>query len=88
MANYMIPWVSTMKTLINEIAISVDAVDRNGRVPRLRLWKSNGIFYRVNANELSLNGRIDIIGRSKFWGNLTFCLLIPFSWQKNVNIVL
>ncbi|KAF2798694.1 HET-domain-containing protein [Melanomma pulvis-pyrius CBS 109.77] len=88
MANHIIPWIGTIQTMMNEIAISVDAVDENGRVPRLQLRKSNGVFYRVNAHELSLNGRKDIIGRSKIWGIYTFCLLIPFSWQKKLNIIL
>jgi hypothetical protein len=87
-ASHPVPWVCTVQTLLAEMDISIDAVDGAGRVPRLRLRKSDGVYYRVHTHELPLTGRSDTTGRSKAWGAYTFCLLLPFSWNKLMKIAL
>ena len=82
-----VPWVSAIKALKNDIDISVDAVDESGRVPRLRLRKINGVFYRINIDELSRDGRADLVGRSKMWGAYIIHVL-PLSWKKRLDIAL
>lgn len=85
--SHPVPWVGTIKAQLNDIAISIDAVDESGRVPRLRLQKRNGVYYRVNINKMSLNGRKDYIGRSMWW-RLYIIHILPLSWKKHLNIAL
>lgn len=86
--SHVVPLVGKVKALKEDIAISIDAVDREGRVPRLQLRKRNGIFYRVNADKLSLDGRSDRAGRSMGWVHYKNFFLLPLSFDKQMNIAL